>query len=65
MVLLYDSKYLQHLGKFRMHRLGPYEINSITNGGVVQLKDLVGKEMQGEVNGSQLKLNKDSQPTNP
>jgi hypothetical protein len=26
MVLLYDSKYLQHPGKFRMHWLGPYEI---------------------------------------
>jgi hypothetical protein len=23
-VLLYDSKYLQHLGKLRMHWLGPY-----------------------------------------
>jgi hypothetical protein len=36
MVLLYDSKYLHHPGKFRMHCLGPYEINYITDGGVVQ-----------------------------
>jgi hypothetical protein len=37
LVLFYDSKYLQHRGKFRMHWLGPYEIKSITYGGVVQL----------------------------
>jgi hypothetical protein len=36
-VLLYDNKYLQLPGKFMMHWLGPYEIKSITNGGVVQL----------------------------
>jgi hypothetical protein len=35
-----------------MHWLGPYEIKSITDGGVVQLQDLVGKEIQGLVNGS-------------
>jgi hypothetical protein len=27
LVLLYDSKYLQHPGKLRMHWLGPYQIN--------------------------------------
>jgi hypothetical protein len=37
MVLLYDSKYLQHPGKLRMHWLGPYHIKSFTYGGVVQL----------------------------
>jgi hypothetical protein len=35
-----------------MHWLGPYEIKSITDGGVVQLQDLAGKEIQGLVNGS-------------
>jgi hypothetical protein len=40
LVLLYDSKYLHHPGKFRMHWLGPYEIKSIIDGGVVQLHDL-------------------------
>jgi hypothetical protein len=43
LVLLYENKYLQHLGKSRMHWLGTYEIKSITDGGVVQLQDLVGK----------------------
>jgi hypothetical protein len=35
LLLLYDSKYLQHPGKLRMHWLGPYEINSIIDGGVL------------------------------
>jgi hypothetical protein len=33
LVLLYDSKKLQHPGKMRMHWLGPYEVKTITNGG--------------------------------
>jgi hypothetical protein len=37
LVLLYDSKYLQYLGKLRMHWLGPYQIKFVTDGGVVQL----------------------------
>ena len=43
-----------------MHWLGPYEIKSITNGGVVQLHDLLGKDIQGLVNGDQLKQYRDS-----
>jgi hypothetical protein len=35
LVLLYDSKSFQHPRKMRMHWLGPYEIKSVTNGGVV------------------------------
>jgi hypothetical protein len=42
LVLLYDNKFLQHPGKFRMHWLGPYEVNTVTDGGSVQLKDLGG-----------------------
>jgi hypothetical protein len=48
-----------------MHWLGPYEIKSITDGSVVQLKDLLGKEIQGMVNGIRLRLYRDSRPTNP
>jgi hypothetical protein len=65
LVLFYDSKYLQHRGKFRMHWLGPYEIKSITYGGVVKLQYLSGKEIQGLVNGSWLKLYRDGQHGNP
>jgi hypothetical protein len=42
LVLVYNSKSLQHPRKLRMHWLGPYELNIVTNGGVVQLKDLGG-----------------------
>jgi hypothetical protein len=48
-----------------MHWPGPYEIKSVTYGGVVQLKDLAEKEIQGMVNGIRLKLYRDSQPINP
>jgi hypothetical protein len=62
LVLLYDSKALQHPGKLRMHWLGPYEVKTITDGGVVQLRDLAGTDLRGMVNGSRLKLYKDSRP---
>jgi hypothetical protein len=65
LVLLYDNKHLQHSGKFMMHWLGPYEIKFVTDGGVVEQKDLTCKEIQGLVNGSQLKLYRENQPTNP
>jgi hypothetical protein len=45
LVLLYDNKYLQHLGKIRMHFLGPYQIKFVTDGDVVQLQDLACKEV--------------------
>jgi hypothetical protein len=51
LVLVYDSKFLQHLGKFRMHWLGPYEVNNITYGGDVKLKDLGGTKLRGMING--------------
>ena len=35
LVLVYDSKSLQHPGKLRMHWLGPYEVKNVTDGGVV------------------------------
>jgi hypothetical protein len=47
-----------------MHWLGPYEIKFVIDGGVVQLQDLTGKEIQGLVNGSQMKLYKDNRPCN-
>jgi hypothetical protein len=48
-----------------MHWLGPYEIKSVTDGDVVQLKDFAGKEVQGLLNGSRMKLYRDSRPTKP
>jgi hypothetical protein len=43
LVLVYDSKFIKHPRKFRMHWLGPYDIAYITKGGVVQLKMLNGE----------------------
>jgi hypothetical protein len=52
LVLLYDRKSFQHLGKMRMHWLGPYEVKSIINGGVVMLRYLVGTNLRGMINKS-------------
>jgi hypothetical protein len=42
LILVYDSKSLQHPGKLRMHWLGPYEVKTFRDRGVVHLKDLGG-----------------------
>ena len=59
-VLLYDSKFVKFLGKFKMHCLGPYIIKNFTDGGAVQLAKLNGELVQGRVNGSRLKLYKEN-----
>jgi hypothetical protein len=41
-VLLFESKFFQHPGKFRMHWLEPYEVKNVIAGGSVQLKYLRG-----------------------
>jgi hypothetical protein len=45
LVFLYDNKSFQHLGKLRMHWLGPYKVKSIAYGGPIQLRDLVGTDL--------------------
>ena len=62
LVLMYDNKLFQHPRKLIMHWLGLYEVKSITDGGVVHLRDLSGAELRGMINGSRLKLYKDSSP---
>jgi hypothetical protein len=52
LVLVYGNKFLQHLGKFRIRWLGPYELKTITDGGYVQLKYLGGTKIRGRINGS-------------
>jgi hypothetical protein len=34
LVLVYDSKFIKDLGKFKMHWLRPYDISYVTEGGV-------------------------------
>jgi hypothetical protein len=43
-----------------MHWLGTYKVKIVTDGGEVQLKDLLGVELIGKINASQLKLYKDN-----
>ena len=56
LVLVYDSKFIRHPGKFKTHWLGPYEIAYVTEGGATQLQTLKGEWKEGLVNGSRLKL---------
>ena len=37
LVLMYDSKFVQFLGKFCMHWLGPYQVKHVTEGGAASL----------------------------
>jgi hypothetical protein len=61
LVLVYDSKFIKHPGKFRTHWLRPYEVAYVTEGGDAQLKTLKGKWKEGLVNESRLKLYYDNQ----
>jgi hypothetical protein len=63
LVLLHDSKFMQHPGKFCMHWLGPYVIQHVIKAGVVQLETLNGDAMGGMVNVSRLKLYIDGRPS--
>ena len=55
LVLLYDSKFLKFLGKFKTHWLGPYQIQQVTEGGAAQLSQLNGALLPTWINGSSLK----------
>ena len=63
LVLLYDSKFVKFPGKFKTHWLGPYQIQYVTEGGVVQLNTLNGELLPTLINGSRLKLYSDSHST--
>jgi hypothetical protein len=61
LVLVYDSKFMKHPGKFITHWMGSYEVSYVTEGGIAQLKTLNGEWKEGLVNGSRLKLYYDNQ----
>ena len=63
LVLLYDGKFVKFPGKFKTHWLGPYRIQQVTDGGVVQLSKLNGELLPTLINGSRLKLYSDSHST--
>jgi hypothetical protein len=48
-----------------MHWLGPYEVNNVTDGGFIQIKDLGGTELKGMINDSRINLYRDNRPANP
>jgi hypothetical protein len=50
LVLVYDSKFIKHPRKFRMHWFRPYEVAYVTEGGFVQLSTLKGQWKEGLVN---------------
>ena len=55
LVLMYDSKFLKHLGKLKMHWLGPYVVAHITEVGAVKLDKIDGTSVAGMINDSRLK----------
>lgn len=63
MVLMYDGKFLQYLGKLCMHWIGPFIIQEVTKSGTFKLQTLQGQPMKGHVNGSELKPYTDSHAT--
>jgi hypothetical protein len=64
LVLIYDSKFFQHPSKFRMHWLGPYEVNTVIDEGYVELMDIARTKIKGMIHDSRLKLYRDNQPPN-
>ena len=60
--MIYDSKFARFPGKFRMHWRGPYQVKHVTEGGATSLAKLDGTMMPTMVNGSRLKLYRDSRP---
>ena len=62
-MLLYDNKFVKFPRKFKTHWLGPYQIQQITEGGVVQLSKLNEELVPTLINGSRLKIYSDSHST--
>ena len=61
-ILMYDNKFAWFPGKFCMHWLGPYQVRHVTEGGAASLAKLDGTMFPTMVNGSRLKLYRDSPP---
>ena len=55
LVLLYDSRYRKHLGKLKMHRMGPYRVVQVFNNGSMQLANLQVELLPTRVNAVRLK----------
>ena len=62
-MLLYDRKFVKFPGKFKTHWLGPYQIQQVTEGGVVQLSKVNRELVPTLINGSRLNIYSDSHST--
>ena len=62
LVLMYDNKFARFPGKFCKHWLGPYQVKHVTEEGAANLAWLDGTMFPTMVNGSRLKLYRDSHP---
>ena len=65
LVLMYDSKFLKHPGKLKMHWLGSYTVVHITTAGAVKLHKLDGTMAASMINGSRVKPYRDDCDTVP
>ena len=55
LVLLYDNRHKEFLGKLRMRWMGPYKVTKIYSNESLQLEDLQGVWLDTRVNGSRVK----------
>ena len=55
LVLLYDNRHKQFLGKLHTRWMGPYKVTKIYPNGSLQLKDLQGIWLDTKINGSKVK----------
>ena len=55
LVLLYNNRHKQFLGKLHTRWMGPYKVTNIYSNGSLQLEDLQGFWLDTKVNGSRVK----------
>ena len=59
LVLLYDNRHKEFLGKLHTRWMGPYKVTQIYSNGSLQLEDLQGVWLDTRVNGSRVKRYKE------
>ena len=56
MVLLYDNRHEEYMGKLHTRWMGPYKVTYIFQNGSLQLEDLHGNWLDTRMNGSRIKI---------
>ena len=62
LVLLYDNRHKQFLGKLHTRWMGPYRVTTVYPNGSLQLEDIQGVWLDTRVNGSRVKKYKPKSP---